>query len=308
MSSIIRSRGKRKLEAARVLSDFPGVVGVFWAQRHRGGAWREERCLSVHVHTKRPRGEIPRDQLLPERASGYPVDVFEVGDVSVHARSLDHTDRAHPDASCSSAGSSVTLVTYREGEGAYALLSGHGVLPIEGGCFLPAPGPTPRHVFVSDESSVFDGLLINGVVSSSADYALACFPDLSADEAWTRHCLAGRCPVRFRSSVPAFGEVLRHYSVIRRDYRRARFKGVSLTPVKFRCGGVGDLWYDDLLSVETDQPEPFSTKGDSGSLAVDDIGRAVGTVVGGNGSTSYILRTTSIATRLWDSFGWFFRS
>jgi hypothetical protein len=311
MASSRRMLSVRKRAAATTLSEFPGVVGVFWGQRHRAGAWRDERCLAVHVHTKHPRGALPRDHLLPERISGYPVDVVEVGAASVHARALDYTDRAHATPAFSGSGSSVTLVTYREGEGAYALLSGHGVLPVAGGKFQPVPGPSPQHVYVQDETvQVFDGVLLSGTVSSDADYAVARFADLGADEVLVSHGLAGRCPVRFLMGVPSENAVLRHYSVTRRDTRIGRYRGVSASPVRLHCGGVGDLLYDHVLLASTEQSGPFSVPGDSGSLVTDNNCRAVGTIIGGaaDRSKSYLLHTTAIAAQLWDSFAWFFRN
>lgn len=69
---------------ARYESDLlarPGVVGVGVGLRQRGGAYTDEVCIVVMVHSKRPSSELPPEELLPATLEGVPVDVQEAGEI-----------------------------------------------------------------------------------------------------------------------------------------------------------------------------------------------------------------------------------
>ncbi|MEV4052830.1 hypothetical protein AB0J55_16740 [Amycolatopsis sp. NPDC049688] len=67
-----------KERAAAVFMAMPGVTGVGIGGRWRDGRPTGEVVLKVFVERKRPAGELPADQVLPERFEGVAIDVDEL--------------------------------------------------------------------------------------------------------------------------------------------------------------------------------------------------------------------------------------
>jgi hypothetical protein len=55
----------------------PGVVSVEVARRRKGGVPTDEVAIRVTVRSKRPRAEIPDDELFPDSLDAIPVDIVE---------------------------------------------------------------------------------------------------------------------------------------------------------------------------------------------------------------------------------------
>jgi hypothetical protein len=60
------------------LGRIPGVRGVAVAVRERAGLLSGELGFRIYVCEKRPRGEVPRGQLVPRTILGYPTDVHAI--------------------------------------------------------------------------------------------------------------------------------------------------------------------------------------------------------------------------------------
>jgi hypothetical protein len=65
-------------EARRVLMGLPGVFGVGYGYRERGGVTTQELCFRVYVHEKRPLSALAPDDVVPSELFGIPTDVLVV--------------------------------------------------------------------------------------------------------------------------------------------------------------------------------------------------------------------------------------
>ena len=60
---------------------YPNVVGVATGIRTKGGKPTGEPCLVVYVERKIPRSNLRKNEILPSKIEGIPVDVVEAGKV-----------------------------------------------------------------------------------------------------------------------------------------------------------------------------------------------------------------------------------
>ena len=66
------------------LRGLPGVLGVFWGEKHQGGAWLDRPSICVHVAKKRAGKDLPESERLPATLGGHSIDVLEIGEIRAH--------------------------------------------------------------------------------------------------------------------------------------------------------------------------------------------------------------------------------
>lgn len=83
-------KGLRETEVVEILARhetkllrYPNVIGVAPGIRTKRGKPTGERCVTVYVERKIPRGDLGDGEILPREIEGIPVDVVEVGKVEV---------------------------------------------------------------------------------------------------------------------------------------------------------------------------------------------------------------------------------
>ena len=60
---------------------YPNVVGVATGIRTKGGKPTGKRCLVVYVERKIPKSHLKKNEILPSKIEGIPIDVVEAGKV-----------------------------------------------------------------------------------------------------------------------------------------------------------------------------------------------------------------------------------
>jgi hypothetical protein len=253
-----------------------GVVGVFWGAKHprRGGRGH----LRVHVREKIAPAALPANRRIARHIQGLPTCVVAAGEPEAHMLTL--KGLAHPAGDAARNSTLTTLV--READGWFALLSGHGTLPIEGGALATSlPDSAASYpVVVHDVSSGTDlaGSLIAGRIGGSFDFAIARVEPL--DEPLDLVCPATesqRPPVR--TAAVDRDEPVVQFSCRDRTLRSGTVTGFGQVRLTFDDGNP--YLFTSVLEVHGTR-DPFSCRGDSGSLVADRHGRAIGVVIGGS--------------------------
>jgi hypothetical protein len=274
----------RKIAAE--LQQIPGVVCVVWGSRRKSNRWRHDhKCLSAHVERKLAPAKLRKAQLLPKKIDGIWIDVLEVGTPKLHVLSAD--------GRLDSGGSLSTPTLFaRRGADALALVSGHATAEAD-------------EVDVSTPEGSFSGQveLRKFAAGASVDFALVKFVGAAAATN-TRHPAAEKSTAITLASRLESGDRLRHFS----GKRGRSFTGIYQGVVAGNVRIDGHL-YTELLSIAPATSAPFSVAGDSGSLVVDEKGRAVGGVVGeASASVFYAYEVARLASLLPQStFGLFFK-
>lgn len=60
------------------LLQYKNVIGVGIGNRIKGGRRLEEPCIKVYVKIKKPKDQLPPDQVIPEEIEGFKTDVEEM--------------------------------------------------------------------------------------------------------------------------------------------------------------------------------------------------------------------------------------
>jgi hypothetical protein len=296
----LKPLGTRKfLQAVLTLQGIPGVVGVFWGQRKRGERWTREPCLCVHVQWKRPRSQIPADELFPKQLNGFPIDVLDVGQPLLFSadRVLDHTDEIMAPGLGNPRNGTITALAYTPA-GTMALLSGHVALPLEQGTILrdfQTAGQPGLVRFIDPVATDIPGYVQRGQFSNgrAVDWALVSIPDIDYSELMTKHYAAGTGTPLPVCTTPLEAEALvYHYSRLqpRRRLFRGRIRQVTVGELGFTAPDGTQATYSEVIVISSPAEHPFSLPGDSGSLVVDGNERVIGSVIGGtqDGTTSYV--------------------
>jgi hypothetical protein len=273
---------KRHERAATYLVERPGVVGVFRGTKRKGGIATSELSLIVHVVRKVRAAELPKDTLIPATVDGLSVDVVEVGKPRLHA--VDTFDQV----TTGTRTSTITAIAPNPNGGSWVLGSGHGLLPIAGGAFASGIWANGDIVNVTHEPGV-TGALWFGAIGTVKDFAVARFPELSGADVRFGHSFAS-LPIPFRTDPVQPNETVKHEATS----RGFSIRGTVATPVSgqvvaFQSDGSAVTRFLDVVAVTSDSNDPFSVAGESGSLVFDSQNRAIGVVVGGTPSMTYVL-------------------
>jgi hypothetical protein len=78
-----RARAVKRARENELLSK-ANVVGVGLGMREKGGARQDEVVIVVMVQQKVPRSQLAPEDIVPATIDGVPVDVQEVGTLTVH--------------------------------------------------------------------------------------------------------------------------------------------------------------------------------------------------------------------------------
>lgn len=261
---------------ARRLMRRVGVVGVFWGSKHprRQGVGH----LRVHVREKIGLPILPLRRVIAKKIEGLRTCIVGVGEPEGHL--LTFKELVHP-ATDDLRNSTLTTLVH-EGDQWFALLSGHGTLPIQNGEIQTSFdfSGVDYAIRLRDVSSgmALEGSLVTGRIGPSLDYAVAriMMPDEPIDL---------ECPVTesyrptIRPTILDRGEPVRQFSCRDRTMRRGTVTGYGM--VRLKLDDQNTYAFNSVFEVHG-LDAPFSCKGDSGSLVADDQRRVVGVVIGGS--------------------------
>jgi hypothetical protein len=299
--------------AAAELRLFQGVMGVFVGHRRAGSLWTDEPVLSVHVQRKT---EVPAEEQIPPKIRGLRTDVIEVGTPRLHA-TFDTSDGVRAAGQFSDRTSALTAVSVPDDEETWALVSGHGTLPIVDRAILqvlPTDGSVGAPLTVVDRAGWrFEGNLVAGAMDGTVDFGVARFEGLSGPPVLPGNLLV-RAPIPIQPTPAVLGQTVYHYGIERGDTLTGQIAQKSVETsddgaITFVIPGLGEVAFRDLLVVRHDPAHgPFSVPGESGSLVISADRRAVGTVIGGSEdhSLSYVLPIKNLLTALGSRTALFF--
>lgn len=293
------------LAAAEELRKREGVLGVFWGDRYKEseGRWIPERTLCVHVQKKRPMAELAEKQRIHSTFRGFSVDILEVGYIRAHA--IGAADEVVADGGLRRS-SAITAIKHIKGI-PYALVSGHGTLPLNAQNRIPNlySGSSSSGDLIElqdDFGTKLVGRLLRGKLGkkSSIDYALAVLK-CNSNEIDPRHGTAERSPpFKIGMNEPSDGATLTHYSRVIGAFRHGTFRRVAVGPFDVVLPDGSTHQYTNAFVIASNDGMKFSVPGDSGSLVVDENHRVVGTVLGGNtvNPITYVLPARSLTAAL----------
>lgn len=302
--------------AAAELRAHPGVIGVFSGRRRRRAMWCDDPVLCAHVVRKH---DVRAAERIPEKIDGFFTDVIEVGIPHAHAV-LDTCDGVRAPGVHNLRTSTLTAIATSNSE-IWALLSGHGTLPLSNGALLRSGSwdedDSPEFHVLDASGLPFGGRLMKGEISATTDYALGRFPGLDAGHAMLGHTLAAS-PIPVRAEPLQPGERVMH---IGGKHCNRRVLGIVeqasagddayADHMPLRLSPGTEVAFRNLLVVRAEQQsEPFSYRGESGSLVFDMQRRAVGTVEGGSsdGTLTYVLDLfAGTRAHMGDAFNVFFQ-
>jgi hypothetical protein len=271
-------------ELAARLCQLQGVVCAVWGSRRKSGRWRhDQKCLSIHVVKKLTERQAKASgRMLEPVIDGIRIDVLQVGKTTAHSLDVKARLNAGP------LGLSTPTALARRGKNAVALLSGHGALDTE-------------QVTIGGFSGDVTGGRFGG--GASVDFALADFIGAGASVV-TKHPVTDEpTPIPLASDLDS-GDRVMQFS----GKRGRSFVGILQGPIDGNVK-IGGHLFTGLLSIAPATSASFSVDGDSGSLVVDEAGRAVGAVVGRASESVYyaydVARLASILSK--STFELFFK-
>jgi hypothetical protein len=288
------------------LSALPGVVHVTVGLKETGGAPTSEFAVKVYVGEKRPAADLPADQVVPARVEDVPTDVCRVPTASPYTTVVGGMPITNGYTILTSPGH-----TRMEGGtlGFVARRNDKDHTPVMLGCahtmgkygakkgdliFQPQPGPDdqihdsdtfPRKPRTSSNSV---GTIVDIKETSTVDCAIA--------EVDTCHSSCCNCGTEFDHVVKglnvngsdaltgvtaAVPNMLVFKVGISTGRTAGRIVTPSLTVMVNQDDGTQKAFQQQMQIVSVDLGKRFGDHGDSGSLIVDDQGRAVGLLMGG---------------------------
>src|SRR5687768_5879739 len=242
---------------ARTLMRRKGVVGVFWGTDDLDN----RRRIRVLVETKLPDAELSATQMIKPRIDGKKTRVVGVGTPRGQALTCKQLVRTGEDTRLST----LTSLIRRDDEH-YALLCGHGTLPIRSDGLVTDYPPTDhgrvvRLRDVQTETS-FDAKLLAGRMTAIQDWTIARARVPDGHIALVSP-VTGTYRPRLRTSDLADGEPVWQYSCLDRTEVRGTVRGYGLVRLEMHDGE--HYLYTSTFEVEGDEGL-FSRGGDSGSL------------------------------------------
>lgn len=273
-------------QAAARLMRRDGVVGVFWGvDTPRGHARR----LRVHVQKKRHVSELSPRQVIPDSIDGLRTRVVQVGEPRGHLV----TSKDYVQTASDTRVSTITALV-REDDAWYALVSGHGTLPIDGGAYgsdYTADGAgLPLSLTDVSTGTQLAGHLIEGRLTSTQDWGVARVA-IADDDIDAACAVTGTSRPQVRTSPLNHNEPVRQFSVLDRETRSGTVTAYG--PVRLKLFDQNWYSYAGVLEVHG-QGTAFGREGDSGSLVADQDDRIIGVVVGGSDPESDPDRSTYV--------------
>lgn len=266
--------------AARAIKMSPGVRGVAFGIRRRGGDWHREYCVVAYVENKWPRERLQRTEDFEVRFPGVPVDVVRIGDARTAA--VEASDAVTQSGFHDRSGITAVL-NYTSG--VWVLASGHGVAP--GGAPTEGIGHTRGHrVTVNDDwTRRFPALVYSAEFTGTTDVSLLRLESSEAPR--VEHPLTGTsAPFQLRRTPIRVGLQVKHFSPNQQRVLHGHVTAIadpssSSTGVRLRAPNGESVEYPEVLVIAATQGR-FSDGGDSGSLVTDQMNKVIGTVIGGS--------------------------
>ena len=136
MNELERAIAIKKEHSAAIRSR-PGVTGIGYGWRTRGGEATDEPAIRIYVERKLPPESLSQDAMLPAEIEGIPTDIVELGPIRLQAGTLPDEERHRP---------------LRGGQRIGPRGSGAGTA----GCFAKTDGNPERHVLITAQHVIYD--------------------------------------------------------------------------------------------------------------------------------------------------------
>ncbi len=279
-------------DAAKQLQALDHVVGVFWGEKFSSGRWTGEGSLLCQVNHK---GRPKRSRCaIPPVIHDLKTDVVEIGRGPRRAFGISSRSKVEAWGGGRWGRASAVATSVDDATRSYALLCGHSSNP-----FNPF-GTVERYYDGTSASLQADGstsgTLYIGRVSRYVDFAVAEFPTLSG----ITHPVTGTLPPypwADPSQVP-YGTELEMWSRVQKSKRKGFLRGAGVSPLRLKLPTLsGSDWQRYQVYTVDGANGAFARPGDSGAL-IFASGVVIGTVVGGIGSTTYLLPVPPLVTSL----------
>lgn len=278
---------KTKKDIEQEFLKIPGVNGVAVGHKIVAGKKQDEPSIRVYVNKKRKKDDVPDNEQIPETIKGIRTDVIE-RDRPIRAYSqLPHDTKMYDTMvggiNIGNAAETGTL-------GAIAVDNNTGEMLILGSCHVLAPtknwsagdainnpAENQQHIVASLKSAK---------ITSYIDAAIATVKD----------------PTKIQCEIVGIGPVKGNIDEIeiknmleKHVKKRGITTGVTSGVIESIGGGV-TVQYDhglvnavlsEQIEIRPDSGDKFSDRGDSGACIMDDSGKIVGLLVGGDGTNTY---------------------
>lgn len=281
------------------LLGYENVVGVAIEEKITRGEATGKTGLKIYVRKKAPEASVLPECRVPKVFAGAPTDVEEIGEI--YAQLADPTCYANPPGGCSvghiNIGTGTLGCLVRSDVGEQYILSNNHVLANSNqaqiGDHVVQPGPLDGGTHSASEHPSPTCQATDKCVAELADFEQIEFTGRpnSMDAAIAREINGGRA---FDPTIRQIGRVSGTTKAARKMIVRKRGRTTLLTAgevksiaanirVNYRPPPAPPLYarFDRQISIEG-TPPPFSDRGDSGSLILDEERRAVGLLFAGN--------------------------
>jgi hypothetical protein len=278
---------KTKKDIEHEFLKIPGVNGVAVGYKIVAGKKQDEPVIRVYVNKKRKREDVPNNELIPETIKGVRTDVVKRDQPIVAHSQLPHDTTMYD---IMAGGINVGNPAETGTLGAIAVDNNSGELLILSCChvFAPTknwsagdainnPAENQQHIVAS---------LKNAKITSYIDAAIASIKD----------------PTKIQCEIVGIGPVkgnIDENEINNMLGRHVRKRGVTTgitSGLIETIGGHIQVQYDgglvnadlsEQIEVAPDSGDKFSDRGDSGACIIDDSGKIVGLLVGGDGRNAY---------------------
>lgn len=259
----------------------PGVLGLGFGSKRKGGTWQSGAYVTFYVRSKHPEAHIQPLKLskIPAKIGRFETDVLAVGHVL--GCSLRHDDKFSTSHTTAHA---AALVQAADGS-TRALMSGHVALPRPAGGWVFTWSPTSgakAHVLATDDATgaAFQGAVIGGEFADNRalDWAVVGFADpVPLDDI---NATTGKRPPFSFAKVDAQDTYRFRSPVQSTTFKELICQGVlSNASVNMDVSHAGHATqYSNLISLR--MTKHHVVPGDSGQIFFDQKGRALGMIVG----------------------------
>jgi hypothetical protein len=258
------------------------ILGLGYGAREKGTGYHSGAfAVRVYVRSKLPLSELRSDDVIPSDLNGTATDVIPVGDLAAQARpAFGGSSVGHIAVNAGTLG---CVVTKRlPGAGRFILSNNHILANANDGRIgdtIVEPGPLDGGTELIARLHDFEALRFDGL-PNAMDAAIA---ELAGPE-------QAKAEVRSIGEIPTNPLTPSVYQSVRKSGRTTQHTvGVVMhisADVSLRYGNRIAA-FEDLIAIQG-LGDPFSDRGDSGSLVVDGVTRRpVGLLIGGSAKATF---------------------